>query len=220
MTAENDLGVENEIQRVKTDSEEVAPMEAFVQRHKSFKKHEAPAIEKDEIRKVFAFFDDNKDGLISKDDLQLFMNKLGFRMTEEEISSMVHSVDVNGDGSVDFEEFASLYKVMACEDSSAADQQNEDEDLKDAFNVFDKNGDGSISPTELQTVLVNLGMQEGQNISNCEKMINTVDADGNGQVEFYEFKKLMGADFARGGPYHFTVMIDPHILPLFQKWSA
>ncbi|KAL2622727.1 hypothetical protein R1flu_002932 [Riccia fluitans] len=200
MTADNGVAVANEILRLKKGAEEVPaePVEEFVHRHRSFKKHEAPRIEKDEIRKVFEFFDDNKDGLISKDDLQLFMNKLGFHMTEEEISSMVSSVDVNGDGSVDFEEFASLYQVLACENITEAGLQLDDEDLKGAFDVFDKNGDGSISPAELQSVLLNLGMQEGHSISNCEKMIQNVDADGNGQVDFFEFKKLMGADFARG----------------------
>ncbi|KAG6542003.1 hypothetical protein Mapa_016640 [Marchantia paleacea] len=176
----------------------VEPVEEFFQRYQSFKENKAPAIEKEEIKKVFDFFDENKDGLISKEDLRQFMSKLGFKSTDEEISSMVSSVDINGDGSVDFDEFASLYQTMTSEDSSQGLHHCEEEDLKEAFNVFDTNDDGFISPTELQAVLMNLGMNEGTSLSNCEKMIQNVDADGNGQVDFTEFKKLMSTDFGRG----------------------
>ncbi|BBN13759.1 calcium-binding protein CML [Marchantia polymorpha subsp. ruderalis] len=177
----------------------VQPVEEFYQRYQSFKENKAPAIEKEEIKKVFDFFDENKDGLISKEDLRLFMSKLGFNPTDDEISSMVSSVDSNGDGSVDFDEFSSLYQtITSSEDSSEGLRHCEEEDLKEAFNVFDTDKDGFISPTELQAVLVNLGMKEGTSLSNCEMMIKNVDADGNGRVDFTEFKKLMSSDFIRG----------------------
>ncbi|KAG6554485.1 hypothetical protein Mapa_003863 [Marchantia paleacea] len=175
-----------------------APMEAFSKRYQSFKKKEAPAIQKDEIEKVFNFFDENKDGLISKDDLRHFMHKLGFQTTEDEIDSMVNSVDINGDGSVDFMEFANLYEALVSEEVMQGKDLYEEEDLREAFNVFDTDDDGFISPQELQAVLVKLGMNEGTSLANCEKMIQNVDADGNGQVDFSEFKKLMTADFGRG----------------------
>lgn len=166
--------------------------EQFYEKYHSFKAKKAPAIDIGEIRDVFDFFDENHDGLISKDDLRQFMGRLGIKPTEEEIRSMVSSVDANGDGSVDFSEFSSLYLLIANDELSR--DEEEDEDLKDAFHVFDKNSDGVISPKELQEVLVKLGMDEGESLSNCERMVRNVDSDGDGFVDFDEFKHMMSGD--------------------------
>ncbi|KAG6555457.1 hypothetical protein Mapa_002688 [Marchantia paleacea] len=140
----------------------------------------------EEMRRVFQRFDENTDDRICAKDLRQFMGRLGFHMSEEEAASMLASVDHNGDGSVDFDEFFSLYM-------SLVEQQTEDEDktLLEAFQVFDKNADGFITAQELQTVLLDLGMPEGKSLKNCEKMIRSVDADGNGEIDITEFKQMM-----------------------------
>ncbi|OAE23888.1 hypothetical protein AXG93_1948s1020 [Marchantia polymorpha subsp. ruderalis] len=131
----------------------------------------------EEMRRVFQRFDENTDDRICAKDLRQFMGRLGFHMSEEEAASMLASVDHNGDGSVDFDEFFSLYM-------SLVEQQTEDEEetLLEAFQVFDKNADGFITAQELQTVLLDLGMPEGKSLKNCEKMIRSVDADGLSKV--------------------------------------
>ena len=55
--------------------------------------------------------------------------------------------------------------------------------------MFDKNGDGTITINELGTVMKSLGT----NPTNAElqDIINEVDADGNGKLEFDEFCNLM-----------------------------
>ena len=63
------------------------------------------------------------------------------------------------------------------------------EEFRDAFSLFDKNGDGSISTAELGEVMRSLGhkpTEEGLKI-----MIDEVDADGNGNIDFAEFLTLM-----------------------------
>jgi calcium-binding protein CML len=170
-------------------------VERFYEKYHSFKAKKAPAVDEAEIKHVFDYFDENHDGLISKDDLGHFLGRLGMKTSEEEITSMLCSVDANGDGSADFNEFASLYKMIA-NDEFPKDGE-EDEDLKDAFHVFDKNDDGFISPDELQEMLVNLGIDEGDSLTNCKKMIDNVDVDGNGVVDFCEFKKMMTSDCPR-----------------------
>jgi len=61
--------------------------------------------------------------------------------------------------------------------------------FKEAFTVFDKNQDGTITTKELSTVMRSLG----QNPTDAEvqDMINEVDVDGSGAIEFPEFCVMM-----------------------------
>jgi calmodulin len=63
------------------------------------------------------------------------------------------------------------------------------EEIKDAFNLFDKDGDGNITTKELGTVMRTLGQNPTEN--ELQEMINDVDADGSGSIEFSEFLNLM-----------------------------
>lgn len=60
-----------------------------------------------------------------------------------------------------------------------------------AFNVFDKNGDGDISLNELGSVLRSLGQKPTK--KSVRLMIKKVDADGSGTIDFDEFLTLMAA---------------------------
>jgi len=61
--------------------------------------------------------------------------------------------------------------------------------FQEAFTVFDKNQDGTITTKELSTVMRSLG----QNPTDAEvqDMINEVDVDGSGAIEFPEFCVMM-----------------------------
>ncbi|KAL0345276.1 UNVERIFIED_CONTAM: Calmodulin-like protein 2 [Sesamum radiatum] len=72
-----------------------------------------------------------------------------------------------------------------------------DGDLKEAFDVFDGNKDGLITVEELGLVLSSLGFTEGKKLEDCKEMIRKVDMDGDGMVNFDEFKKMMRAGLGR-----------------------
>jgi len=160
------------------------------------------AVGREELRRVFSTFDKNGDGLICKQEMRESFEKLRLCVGEEELLHTIQTVDVNGDGYVDFEEFVTLYESMNCrgggeekKETKGADQ--EDADLAEAFGVFDENGDGLITVEELQAVLKSLGLKEGRAIGECKKMIQKVDKDGDGMVNYLEFKEMMSAGFGR-----------------------
>ncbi len=62
-------------------------------------------------------------------------------------------------------------------------------DFREAFSLFDHDENGSISAAELGQVLKALGQNPSKN--ELSDMINEVDVDGNGTVEFAEFVILM-----------------------------
>jgi len=82
----------------------------------------------------------------------------------------------------------SLYSTFSPNtmDSLTEDQVSE---FKEAFSLFDKDGDGQITTKELGTVMRSLGQNPSE--SELQDMINEVDADNNGTIDFPEFLTMM-----------------------------
>ncbi|KAG0471059.1 hypothetical protein HPP92_015605 [Vanilla planifolia] len=68
-------------------------------------------------------------------------------------------------------------------------------ELKEAFAVFDANGDGFVDAWELQRVLCKLGFEEGVRLDSCVEMIEAHDGNGDGRVDFGEFVQLLQNSF-------------------------
>jgi len=69
-----------------------------------------------------------------------------------------------------------------------------EEELVEAFKVFDRDGNGFINSAELRHVMTNLG--EKLEDEEIDEMLREADVDGDGQVNYEEFVKMMMA----GGP--------------------
>jgi Ca2+-binding EF-hand superfamily protein len=68
-------------------------------------------------------------------------------------------------------------------------------ELREAFGVFDRDGDGYVSAAELWGVLRRLGMVEGARYEDCAAMVAAAAARhgdaGGGRVGFREFRAMM-----------------------------
>lgn len=63
------------------------------------------------------------------------------------------------------------------------------EEIQEAFKVFDKDGNGYISAAELRHVMTSLG--EKLTEEEVDEMIREADVDGDGQINYEEFVKMM-----------------------------
>ncbi|OEL16243.1 putative calcium-binding protein CML16 [Dichanthelium oligosanthes] len=154
-----------------------------------------------EMQKVFSRFDADGDGRICPSELAAVSRAISPPPSSSqggrEVAAMMDELDTDRDGYVDLGEFAAFHAS-----GGRADGELEAE-LRAAFDVYDANGDGRITAAELGKVLARIG--EGCSAEECERMIASVDVDGDGFVGFEEFKKMMAPQggagpAAAGGP--------------------
>ncbi|KAL7090205.1 hypothetical protein ACP275_12G025900 [Erythranthe tilingii] len=134
----------------------------------------------EEFEKVFSKFDANGDGKISSAELGAVLNGLGSKTSDEEVARMMTELDTDGDGFIDIVEFRSFNR---------GGDADADAELKEAFDMYDKDKNGQISASELHAVLRSLG--ENCSVKDCGRMIESFDVDGDGSINFDEFKKMM-----------------------------
>jgi len=69
--------------------------------------------------------------------------------------------------------------------------EDEIEEIKEAFDLFDTDGSGTIDPRELKTAMQSLGF-EAKN-QTIYQMVSDLDKDGSGAIDFDEFLDMMTA---------------------------
>merc|ERR1712167_540849 len=69
--------------------------------------------------------------------------------------------------------------------------EEEIEEIKEAFDLFDTDGSGTIDPKELKAAMQSLGF-EAKN-QTIYQMISDLDKDGSGNIDFDEFLDMMTA---------------------------
>uniref|UniRef100_A0A0B6ZYL6 EF-hand domain-containing protein n=1 Tax=Arion vulgaris TaxID=1028688 RepID=A0A0B6ZYL6_9EUPU len=143
-----------------------------------------------ELREAFRLFDKDGDGSISTEELGTVMRNLGQFPSIDELNQMLKEIDIDGDGTFSFEEFV---QVMANVGGiSENSQQDEEEELRQAFRVFDKSGCGYITPSDLRAVLQCMGEELTE--EEIDEMIAEVDIDGDGRIDFEEFITCMRSE--------------------------
>ena len=135
-----------------------------------------------EFKFAFFLFDKDGDGYISTDEVGTVMRSLGQNPTKAELNELIADVDQDDYGRVDFAEFL----IMMARKMQDRDSE---EDIKEAFRVFDKEGNGFITASELRHVLSNLG--ETLTEKQVEEILADADVDGDGQINYDELVKMM-----------------------------
>ena len=85
---------------------------------------------------------------------------------------MNSEIDVDvlaGDGTFSFEEFVQVMANMGGLNEQL--EEDEEEELRQAFRVFDKSGCGYITPSDLRAVLQNIGEDLTEDESKCTERV-------------------------------------------------
>eukprot|EP00413_Alexandrium_margalefii_P019629 CAMPEP_0204528192 /NCGR_PEP_ID=MMETSP0661-20131031/9390_1 /ASSEMBLY_ACC=CAM_ASM_000606 /TAXON_ID=109239 /ORGANISM="Alexandrium margalefi, Strain AMGDE01CS-322" /LENGTH=217 /DNA_ID=CAMNT_0051534153 /DNA_START=38 /DNA_END=691 /DNA_ORIENTATION=- len=131
-----------------------------------------------EIVWAFGVSDVLEDGLISAKEVRRCLSRLGEEPSEKELLRVLNLVDPHGHGVIDFQKFV---RLMSHFDRSMLTEN----ELINAFKIFDRDQSGSIDAIEMQELMTKLGFK----ITPLEAhaLIEEADDDKSGEVTYGEF---------------------------------
>ncbi|KAL3084588.1 hypothetical protein niasHT_035662 [Heterodera trifolii] len=129
-----------------------------------------------EFATAFRMFDKDGNGTMSIKELGVAMRTLGLNPTEDELLNMVNEYDVDGNG-IDFFEFCKMMKEM--------NKETDQELIRLAFRVFDKDGNGYITAQEFRHFMTTMGEKFSE--EEVDEIIKEFDKDGDEQIDYEEF---------------------------------
>ena len=121
---------------------------------------------------------------ISVNDLRAALDRAGHPVTEDETYWMIAMADPENTGYILFSQFKTLI-VEKIENEAGSSE----EELLEAFVAMggEPDGDGAINADKLIYTI----KEEFQMTIDIEKLIEEIDEDGSGQIEFDEFTALL-----------------------------
>lgn len=132
-----------------------------------------------EYREAFSYFDLDKDGLITIQEVGNVMRSVGLYPSEEELKQMSKSSKPK----VDFNEFL----ILATK--NIVDNKINEQQMREAFKMFDVYGNGLINLTQMRTALQNLG--EKLRDEEVDELIREADIDTDGNVNCEDLVRIL-----------------------------
>merc|ERR1712136_214326 len=138
-----------------------------------------------QLRDVFQSLDVNQDGCLTIQEMRDGLARSNISDVPADLQQIMEHIDSDGSGEIEYNEF-----LAACLDRRLYMKEDV---CWSAFRVFDRNGDGKISKEELRQVLHDSSVQEvaGTAAASIEVLMNDVDRNGDGEIDFQEFFAMM-----------------------------
>lgn len=130
------------------------------------------------MRKAFQMFDKEKSGFIETLKISTILNTMGQLFDDGELSTLIEENDPEGTGKVNFDGFCNIAAHFLEEEDAEAMQQ----ELKEAFRLYDREGNGYITTGTLKEILA--ALDDKLTNSELDGIIAEIDTDGSGTVDF------------------------------------
>mmetsp|Transcript_4629 Transcript_4629/g.6037 ORF Transcript_4629/g.6037 Transcript_4629/m.6037 type:complete len:207 (-) Transcript_4629:21-641(-) len=134
-----------------------------------------------ELKEAFSLLDEDGDGMISAKELGVVMKFLN--VSDPEQAELIKQMYVQRNQKIDFLTFVNLMSEKIVLDS--------EQEILAAFEVFDQDGNGFISPNEFLKTMVSMGLKVTE--EEVDEMIHQADCDGDGQINYLEFLEMMAS---------------------------
>ncbi|EKX45698.1 hypothetical protein GUITHDRAFT_108572 [Guillardia theta CCMP2712] len=136
----------------------------------------------EDLKKVFQEFDQDGNGSIDMDELELVLRSQGQNPTREELLEMIREVDEDSNEQIEFEEFI---QIIAKNRKDVDLEKEIVDEFTDKENGVDRQETGFCSLNDLRAMLKGLG----ENITDKEVdiMVKEAFVDRDGQVNYRQF---------------------------------
>ncbi|CAF0764636.1 unnamed protein product [Rotaria sordida] len=135
-----------------------------------------------DLRDAFDLFDRDKSGTISLSELEQVLIALNFKPTDSLVRKVMKEMDIDGNGSVEFDEFVKVMK-------NVYERKFTDDEMRRVFKCFDIDGSGYVTADELHEILKRLNRDISKN--QIREVINEVDMDHDGKISYEEFVHII-----------------------------
>lgn len=150
------------------------------------KPQNASKVDESMARALITVFGMETNGRIKKEKAKRVVENLGLICHDDEDDDK-SKFDLPGDDDHDEVPVEEVLGELESDDGSKRNEM-----LLEAFKIFDEDGNGFIEAVELKRVLECLGLDNGWDMAEIEKMVKVVDLNLDGKVDFREFELMMG----------------------------
>lgn len=130
------------------------------------------------MRKAFQMFDTTKSGFIDTLKISTILNTMGQLFDDADLNAIIAENDPEGTGKVNFDGFCRIAGRFLEEEDAEAMQ----EELKEAFRLYDREGNGYITTATLKEILA--ALDDKLTSADLDGIIAEIDTDGSGTVDF------------------------------------
>lgn len=138
--------------------------------------------EEEVFKWAFGLLNTDADGSVAAKEFGQFITALGKQATDSQLHVLVNECDIDGNGVVDFEEFSSVVGRRLCGNL-------DDEEMRDAFRIYDKDNTGFITTDQIRKVFQKL--DEMPTDEELDDILRLYDADSDGKLSYEEFVQAM-----------------------------
>eukprot|EP00096_Caligus_rogercresseyi_P016337 TRINITY_DN894_c0_g1_i2.p1 TRINITY_DN894_c0_g1~~TRINITY_DN894_c0_g1_i2.p1 ORF type:complete len:160 (-),score=66.97 TRINITY_DN894_c0_g1_i2:399-878(-) len=126
-----------------------------------------------------------QDGVVQAETVGEILQMMGLRVKQQALSAIIEEVDEDGSGELEFEEFCILAARFLIEE----DEEQMRKELKEAFRFYDKESVGYLTIETLKGILLELEPKLSD--EQLMEIVEEVDEDGSGTIDFDEFMGMM-----------------------------
>ncbi|KAH0721712.1 hypothetical protein KY290_005842 [Solanum tuberosum] len=131
------------------------------------------------LKQMFKMIDADNSGHITLEELKKGLEKVGSKLKDSEINSLMQAADMDNSGTIDYGEFIAAMLHL--------NKVQKEDHMYAAFSYFDQDGSGYITQEELQQACEKFGLS---NIP-MEELMREVDQDNDGRIDYNEFVAMM-----------------------------
>lgn len=137
--------------------------------------------------RAFELFDPDGNDCIPSVELERVLCALGQPFTHTELRDLIERIGVNSDDELEYDKFME-HVIPFLRGKYAEAHAMSKSMIHDSFRCLDVNGDGFLTHGELKYVLMNASSHV--TAEECTSLIEYLDVDRNGSIDWFEFQKL------------------------------